>query len=110
MDIMIRAFNEAVGYCGASPWVADLERTLDEEGKLEEFAETFEQVSGRNWAQTRAKALLNRDSMIKALVAVREMSEESAKIFIEDQNRQHLLREAQLSRRLFDGRGRAVHR
>jgi nucleoside-triphosphatase THEP1 len=87
MDIMIRAFNEAVGYCGASPWVADLERTLDEEGKLEEFAETFEQVSGRNWAQTRAKALLNRDSMIKALVAVREMSEESAKIFIEDQIR-----------------------
>ena len=87
MDIMIRAFNEAVGYCGASPWVADLERTLDEEGKLQEFVETFESISGRNWTQTRAKALLNRDSMIKALVAVRGMSEESAKIFIEDQTR-----------------------
>jgi hypothetical protein len=87
MDIMIRAFNEAVGYCGASPWVADLERTLDEEGKLTEFVETFENISGRNWTQTRAKALLNRDSMIKALVAVRGMSEESAKIFIEDQTR-----------------------
>lgn len=87
MDIMIRAFNEAVGYCGASPWVADLERTLDEEGKLEEFASTFEEISGRNWTQTRAKALLNRDSMIKALVAVRGMTEESAKIFIEDQTR-----------------------
>ena len=87
MDIMIRAFNEAVGYCGASPWVADLERTLDEEGKLEEFVETFESISGRNWTQTRAKALLNRDSMIKALVAVRGMTEESAKIFIEDQTR-----------------------
>ena len=87
MDIMIRAFNEAVGYCGSSPWVADLERTLDEEGKLEEFAQTFEQVSGRNWPKTRAKALLNRDSMIKALVTVRKMSEESAKFFIEDQTR-----------------------
>ena len=87
MDIMIRAFNEKVGYCGASPWVADLERTLDEEGKLEEFVEAFERISGRNWVQTRAKALLNRDSMIKALVAVRGMSEESAKIFIEDQTR-----------------------
>ncbi len=87
MDIMIRAFNEAVGYCGASPWVADLERTLDEEGKLEEFVATFEEISGRNWTQTRAKALLNRDSMIKALVAVRGMTEESAKIFIEDQTR-----------------------
>lgn len=87
MDIMIRAFNESIGYCGANPWVADLERTLDEEGKLEEFTETFENISGRNWVQTRAKALLNRDSMIKALVTVRGMSEESAKIFIEDQVR-----------------------
>ncbi len=89
MDIMVRAFNEAIGYCGSSPWVADLERTLDEEGKLKEFVETFENISGRNWLQTRAKALLNRDSLIKALVAVRGMSEESAKIFIEDQTRNY---------------------
>lgn len=89
MDIMVRAFNEAIGYCGSSPWVADLERTLDEEGKLQEFIETFEKISGRNWLQTRAKALLNRDSLIKALVAVRDMSEESAKIFIEDQTRNY---------------------
>ena len=89
MDIMVRAFNEAIGYCGSSPWVADLERTLDEEGKLPEFIEAFENISGRNWLQTRAKALLNRDSLIKALVAVRDMSEESAKIFIEDQTRNY---------------------
>ena len=34
MDIMLRSFNESVGYCGSSPWVADMERTLNEEGKL----------------------------------------------------------------------------
>lgn len=89
MDIMIRAFNEAIGYCGSNPWVADLERTLDEEGQLQKFVETFENISGRNWLQTRAKALLNRDSLIKALVAVRGMTEESAKIFIEDQTRNY---------------------
>ena len=87
MDIMLRAFNESVGYCGSSPWVADLERTLDEEGKLEEFVEEFERISKRNWHQTRAKALLNRDYIIKALVAVRGMTEESAKAFVEDQTR-----------------------
>ena len=87
MDIMLRAFNESVGYCGTSPWVADLERTLDNEGKLEEFVSKFEEFSGRNWAQTRAKALLNRDYIIRALVATRDMSEESAKKFIEDQTR-----------------------
>ena len=87
MDIMLRSFNESVGYCGTSPWVADLERTLDAEGKLEEFIEKFEDYSGRNWIQTRAKALLNRDYIIRALVASRDMSEESAKQFIEDQTK-----------------------
>ena len=76
MDIMLRAFNESVGYCGSSPWVADLERVLDEEGKLEDFVAKFEEISKRSWVQTRAKALLNRDAIIKALVAVRGMTEE----------------------------------
>jgi len=87
MDIMLRAFNESVGYCGTSPWVADLERTLDNEGKLHDFISKFEESSGRNWVQTRAKALLNRDHIIKALVEARNMSEESAKQFIEDQTK-----------------------
>lgn len=85
MDIMLRAFNESIGYCGSSPWVADMERTLDDEMKLDEFIAKFEDLSKRNWIQTRAKALLNRDYIIKALVAVRSMSEESAKQFVEDQ-------------------------
>jgi hypothetical protein len=87
MDIMLRAFNESIGYCGSSPWVADLERSLDEEGKLDEFVEKFEEYSKRNWIQTRAKALLNRDTIIKVLVSVRNMSEESAKAFIDEQTR-----------------------
>lgn len=87
MDIMLRAFNESVGYCGTSPWVADLERTLDVEGNLQNFISKFEEYSGRDWVQTRAKALLNRDYIIKALVASRDMSEESAKQFIEDQTK-----------------------
>ena len=87
MDIMLRAFNESVGYCGSSPWVADLERTLDIEGNLQDFISKFEEYSGRNWVQTRAKALLNRDFIIKALVASRNMSEDSARKFIEDQTK-----------------------
>ncbi len=85
MDIMLRAFNESIGYCGSLPWVADMERALDEEGILPAFIAKFEEVSGREWTATRAKALLNRDSIIKALVATRDMTEESAKQFIDDQ-------------------------
>lgn len=89
MDIMLRSFNEAVGFCGSSPWVADMERTLENEGLLDAFVSKFEVLSGRVWVQTRAKALLNRDYIIKALVAVRDMSEESAKQFVEDQTRNY---------------------
>ena len=89
MDIMLRAFNESIGYCGTNPWVADMERALDGKGKLEEFIEKFESLSRRNWVQTRAKALLNRDYIIKSLVAVRGMTEESAKQFIDDQTKNY---------------------
>lgn len=89
MDIMLRAFNESVGYCGISPWVADLERTLDGEGKLQEFISKFEEYSGRNWEQTRAKALLNRDYIIRALSETMDISEESAKKFFDDQTKNY---------------------
>ena len=87
MDIMLRAFNESIGYCGQQPWVADLERALDSENNLDAFIEKFEELSNRSWKQTRAKALLNRDYIIKSLVAVRGMTDESARQFVEDQTR-----------------------
>jgi len=87
MDIMLRAFNESIGYCGSRPWVADMERVLDDEGKLDIFIKKFEELSKRNWVQTRAKALLNRDHIINALVQVRGMSEESARQFVDDQTK-----------------------
>ena len=49
MDIMLRAFNESIGYCGARPWVADLERMLDEEDLLDQFIAKFEESSKREW-------------------------------------------------------------
>ena len=87
MDVMLRAFNESIGYCGSSPWVADMERLLDDEGKLQDFIAKFEALSKRDWVKTRAKALLNRDAVIQALVAVRGMSEESARNFVDDQTK-----------------------
>lgn len=85
MDIMLRAFNESIGYCGDRPWVADLERMLDEEGKLDEFAKKFEELSHRDWKSNRSKAALNRSSIIKALVEVRGVPEEDAKKYVDDQ-------------------------
>ena len=85
MDIMLRAFNEAIGYCGTSPWVADLERMLDNEGLLDGFVAKFEELSHRDWKSNRAKAALNRKNIVDALVAVRGVPREDADAYINDQ-------------------------
>lgn len=85
MDIMLRAFNESVGYCGDRPWVADLERMLDEEGTLDSFVAKFEELSHRNWKANRSKAALNRTYIIKALVEIRGIPEEDARRYVDDQ-------------------------
>lgn len=85
MDIMLRAFNEAVGYCGTSPWVADLERMLDDEGLLEAFSAKFEELSHREWKANRSKAALNRRSIVDALVAVRGVPREDADAYVAEQ-------------------------
>ena len=85
MDIMLRAFNEAVGYCGTSPWVADLERMLDDEGLLESFTAKFEELSHRDWKSNRSKAALNRKSIVDALVAVRGVPREDADAYVTEQ-------------------------
>ena len=37
MNVFLKVFNEMQGYCGAMPFLADLERRLNEEGKYEEM-------------------------------------------------------------------------
>ena len=37
VNVFLKVFNEMQGYCGAMPFLADLERRLNEEGKYEEF-------------------------------------------------------------------------
>ena len=85
MDIMLRAFNESIGYCGAMPWVADLERMLDEEGLLEQFVSLYESSSGRDWKESRAKATLNKRYIVDALSIVRKVPKEDAESYFTEQ-------------------------
>ena len=78
VDIMLRAFNESIGYCGEKPWVAGLERTLDDEGLLDEFIQEYEEHSGRNWKASRAKAVLNKKYIVDAIAKVWDIPLEDA--------------------------------
>lgn len=84
MDIMLRSFNESVGLCSTTPWVADMERILIKEDNYESFKDSFKTFSKKDWADGRNHALLNRDNIIKSLVEVRDMSVESAEAFVND--------------------------
>ncbi len=85
MDIMLRTFNESIGYCGSSPWVADLERMLDNEGILETFILKFEELSHRKWENDRAKAALNKRYIVQALSFARNVPQEDAETYINQQ-------------------------
>ena len=38
----MKVFNEMQGYCGSTPYLAEFERQLDNEGRFEEFKAKFE--------------------------------------------------------------------
>ena len=64
MDIMLRSFNESVGLCSTTPWVADMERILIKEEHYESFSESFKKFSKKDWVDGRNHALLNRDNIL----------------------------------------------
>lgn len=41
VNVFLKVFNEMQGFCGSIPYLADLERHLTEEGRLEEFKRDF---------------------------------------------------------------------
>ncbi len=85
-DVMLRTFNEAVGLCAMTPWVADMERELIKEGTYELFQNSFKNYANRDWKDDgRNQAFLNRNNIIKSLVDVRDMDEESARQYFDDQ-------------------------
>lgn len=73
-----RVFNEKLGYDGANPGLADLERVLDEEGNYQKFQEAFREETGKAWLEERNKFRVIRGKVAKALTAMGRMSEQEA--------------------------------
>lgn len=71
------------GYCGAMPFLADLERRLDEEGRFEEFKEKFEECYGDAWEDSRQDFDFIQDDIVDTLVDMDFMSEAAARNWCE---------------------------
>ena len=89
VTVFNRVFNERLGYEGSIPMLAELERTLDEEGKFQLFQDTYQEVNEVNWLDDRHKFRVHRSWVEKALVAMGYMDEDAAKNWAKEASTQN---------------------
>lgn len=78
VNVFLKVFNNSLGFCGAIPYLADLERKLTEDGKYEEFKETYQKVTGHDWYSERHEFLSRQDGVVDTLIEMGYMSEKAA--------------------------------
>ena len=83
VSVFLRVFNEMQGYCGQDPHIANLERRLEEQGKLEGFKKIILAKEGRSWEKARYDVGFIQDSIIDAIEKVGLMSHEAAQNWCE---------------------------
>ncbi len=83
VSVFLKVFNEMQGFCGAIPFLADLERKLSEEGRYNEFKEKFEDFFGSPWTEARNDFDFIQDDVVEVLSEMGFMSEEAARNWCE---------------------------
>ncbi len=112
LSVFLKVFNEKLGFCGAFPHVADLERRLTDEGKYEEFQEKFEEISGDSWLEERTAIDFIQDELVDTLTAIGFMSEKAARNWCEKATEPYALsidRFAELIQKYIDSKERNHH-
>ncbi|MHC1732020.1 MAG: BREX system P-loop protein BrxC [Bacteroidales bacterium] len=83
LSVFLKVFNQHLGFYGANPFLADLERHLSDEGKYEEFKRAFAEIRGKEWEESRHKFRFIQDYVCKALVQIGYMSIDATKNWCE---------------------------
>ena len=83
VKVLNKVFNEMQGFCGSIPWIADIERKMTKDGLYRQFKETFKEISGNRWEDSREDFYYEEDSIIEALCKTTKMSEDAAKHWFE---------------------------
>ena len=78
IKVFLRVFNDWQGYCGAIPWLAEMERQLFRKWTYKSFQDALAELTGESWIDLRGNGYFERDSIIGALVKGAGMSQESA--------------------------------
>ena len=83
VNVFLKVFNEMQGFCGSMPYLADLERHLTEERRLEEFKKRFLEKQGHSWEESRHEFDFIQDKVVAVLVDMDFMSEPAARNWCE---------------------------
>ncbi len=83
LSVFLKVFNQHLGFYGANPFLADLERQLTEEGKYEGFKKAFAEIRGKEWLDSRHQFRFIQDDVCKTLVQIDFMSMDAAKNWCE---------------------------
>lgn len=70
LSVFQKVFDEACGYYGKLPHIAQFERTLDAQGLFEKFKEAFADLAGKPWEVGREQALLERKNIDGAFAVI----------------------------------------
>src|SRR5699024_3257935 len=79
VKVLNKVFNEMQGFCGAIPWIAEIERNMVKDNVYENFKTTFKEISGSVWEDAREDFYYEEDAIIEALSKSTQMSEEAAR-------------------------------
>src|SRR5699024_5092141 len=79
VKVLNKVFNEMQGFCGAIPWIAEIERNMQKDGSYEAFKKVFKDIAGNEWIDSREDFYYEEDAIIEALSKTTQMSEESAR-------------------------------
>ena len=112
LSVFLKVFNEKLGFCGAYPHVADLERRLTENNQYDTFKAKFNEITGNEWEEERTAFDFIQDEIVETLTAVDFMSEEAARNWCEKATEPYALsieRFAELIKKYIDSKGNNHH-
>ena len=70
LSVFQKVFDDACGYYGKLPHIAQFERDLDERGQLAAFRSAYETAAGKPWERGREQAALERRNIAAAFASV----------------------------------------
>ena len=83
LRVFLKVFNEKLGYCGDHPHIADLERRLASQGKLDAFKAAFRTIANVDWESERDGYSFYADELVRALSEALGKTPEGARAWLE---------------------------